>query len=184
MSRDQILQRALADDALLKLKPLPFPGDETVVLQDDDIPRKVYVSPNVMAAIMEPFADTQEGARLGEFRAWLDAFLLGSEISVCENPHHKPPETDLARVAPIEAEFWSIRVREPEDTDGLRSLGAFHAQDEFIALRWQYREVIGDDFDDEVDEVRMDWRNIFGDVGPHKGSALNEYLTHFVAYKT
>jgi hypothetical protein len=183
MPRVRILQQALADEELYRLMPLPFPGDESVVLEHDDMPRKVYVSPEVMEAVSAPFPDTDEGRRLGAFRGWLDAFLLNAEISVCENPDCKPPETDLARVRPVEAEFWSIRVMEPQDTDGLRSLGAFHDKDEFIALTWQYREIIGDQFDDEVDEVQSYWCNIFGAEIPHKGESLDDYLTHYVAYK-
>ena len=122
MLRAQILAEALADEVLFKLGPLPFPGDPIVVLEDDDMQRRVYVSSDITKAIEPPFADTNEGRRLAELRAWLDSFLLGSEISVCENPYRKPPDTDLARVAPVEAEFWSIRVLEPKDTDGLRSL--------------------------------------------------------------
>jgi hypothetical protein len=181
MSREQILQRALADKVLFKLKPLPFPGDDSVVLEEDDLPRIVYVSPDVDVAVMWPFPDTDEGRRLGEFRAWLDGFILGSEISVSENPYDKPPQTDLARVDPVEDEFWSIRVREPVDTDGLRSLGGFNELYEFIALHWEYREIIAENFDNEVNEVRSMWRDIFGNEAPHKGGSLDEYLSEYVA---
>jgi hypothetical protein len=189
MSRTQLLKKALKEETLFKLKPLPFPGDVTVLLEDDDLSRKVYASFDVMDAVKprhgaDPFPDTREGRRLGEFRAWLDDFMLGSEISVCEGPDLKPPKTDLARVKPVEDEFWSIRVREPKDTDGLRSIGAFHDQDEFIALRWQYREVIADKFEDEVDEAKLTWADIFGTVKPHKGMCLDEYITGVVAHKT
>lgn len=183
MSRDKILQKAIADRRVFKLKPLPFPGDPIVELDDEDFPRTVYVTPDVDIAVMEPFPDTEEGYRLGEFRAWLDDFLWGAEISVCEDPFYKPPQTDLARVAPVEAEFWSIRVRLPKDSDGLRSIGAFHALNEFIALRWQYREVIGDDFDQEVVDAQADWQDIFEDEPPHKGGSLDEYLTDYMALK-
>jgi hypothetical protein len=69
----------------------------------------------------------------------------------------------------------------PEDSDGIRTLGAFNALDEFIALRWGFREVIAlaGPFSLEVEEVKQDWRDIFGDEKPHSGGSLDEYLTNF-----
>jgi hypothetical protein len=177
------LEEAIADRKLFDLRPLPFPGDETIILEGDDLARRVYVSPAIMAAIEPPFPNTKEGLRRGEFRAWLDAFMLGAEISVCEDPDLKPPQTDFARVKPVEADFWSIRVLDPSDTAGLRSIGAFHDKNEFIALRWDYREKI-DDFDAEVDEARLDWRDIFNALTPHQGDWIHEYLTGVMAYET
>lgn len=176
MSRQQILQNVLGKK-LHQLMPLPFPGDTSVVLGFDDLPRQLYVSSDVDLAVMPPFADTDEGKRLGEFRAWLDGFMLGSVISVCQDPYLKPPETDFARVDPPESEIWSIRLREPKDSDGLRALGGFLALDEFIVLRWRYREEIGDNFGDEVAETIAAWQDIFDKEPPHKGEKLNEYLT-------
>lgn len=172
-----ILDTCLGVGFLFDLKPLPFPGDETVVLEADDMPRRMYVSPDIAAVVEPPFADTLEGRRLGEFRALLDAFMLGAEISVSEDPYDKPPHTQLARVCPVDAEFWSFRVTEPEETSGIRALGAFHATDEFIALRWGFREQIGHRFNEEVVETREDWQDIFDDIPPHKGVRLNEYIS-------
>jgi len=134
MSRQQILNGALGD-GLFRLRPEPLFEDEEGV----DPSREMYVSADVSAAVMGPFPNTLEGRRRGEFWAWLEAWMYGSEIAVSENPFDKPGETQLARVAPVEKEFWSIRVPAPLDTDGepladgLRSLGGFHDQDEFIA---------------------------------------------------
>jgi hypothetical protein len=86
----------------------------------------------------------------------------------------------LARVAPVEDEFWSIRVTEPEDTAGIRALGGFIGKDEFISLTWDYREGIPV-FDDEVDIVRNEWRDLFGSKGPFSGVNLDEYLTNYRA---
>jgi hypothetical protein len=86
----------------------------------------------------------------------------------------------LARVDPVEDQFWSIRVTEPEDTAGIRSLGGFAAKDEFISLTWDYREGIPI-FDDEVDMVRDAWRDLFGLEGPFGGDSLDEYLTNYRA---
>jgi hypothetical protein len=106
--------------------------------------------------------------------------MEGAEISVSENPDRKPPDTMLARVHPIAAEFWSIRVTDPEQTPGIRSLGAFSDFDEFIALRWEYRENI-EIFDDEVTRTINVWRDLFKSEQPHSGSNLDEYLSFFRA---
>ena len=66
----------------------------------------------------------------------LDDFVDGAFISVSEDPRGKPPETMLARVDRVENEFWSIRVTEPDNTAGIRSFGAFHALNEFVAVTW------------------------------------------------
>jgi hypothetical protein len=182
MSRQQILEAALAGGDLVDLRPLPFPGDETVVLEADDLPRRMYVSSDIMAVTTPPFADTLDDRRLGEFRAFLDDFMLGSEMSVSEQPYDKPPYTQIARVSPVDAEFWSLRINEPAETSGIRALGAFHATDEFIALRWGFREQIAHRFNEEVTETQLDWQDIFDDIPPHKGVKLNEYISeNFVA---
>ena len=150
-----------------------FTGDETA--------RTMIVSPDILAIVTPPFDDTDQGKRRGEFRAWLDDFMEGCEITVAEAPFNKPADVMLARVYPIEAEFWSIRVTEPQDMPGLRSLGAFAEKDKFIALTWDYRESIGADFDDEVDAVREEWRSYFGSISPHSGGSLDDYLTNYRA---
>jgi hypothetical protein len=159
----------LLEKKLFELESL-FTGDETA--------RTMIVSPDIFAAVMPPFPDTQQGERLGEFRAWLDSFLEGAEISVAEDPFEKPPEAMLARVDPVEREFWSIRVTEPERTPGIRAFGAFAEKDTFIALTWNCRESIRI-FDDEVDLVASAWGDLFGSEPPFKGGSLDEYLTNY-----
>ena len=105
--------------------------------------------------------------------------MEGAEISVAEDPHDKPPDVMLARVDPIEAEFWSIRVTEPEETPGIRAFGAFTQKDTLVALTWEYRELIGDAFDDEVDSVRDAWTVLFVSEEPFGGASLDECLTNY-----
>ena len=169
MSIEAILEKLLNDKKLFELRSL-FTGDDTA--------RTMIVSPDILAAVTPPFPDTEEGRRLGEFRAWLDSFLEGCEISVAEDPFHKPPDAMLARTTPVEDEFWSIRVTEPEDTAGIRALGGFVGRDEFVSLTWDYREGIPV-FDDEVGAVRDAWYNLFGSEGPFSGDSLDEYLTNY-----
>jgi len=170
MSRVQILAKLLQDKGLFELESL-YTGEETA--------RTMIVSPEILAVVSPPFADTLEGKRHGEFRAWLDSFMEGAEISVAEDPHDKPPDAMLARVDPIEAEFWSIRVTEPEETPGIRAFGAFTQKDTLVALTWEYRELIGDAFDDEVDSVRDAWTVLFVSEEPFGGASLDEYLTNY-----
>jgi hypothetical protein len=172
MSRREILNRLCCGERprLFELKPVM--GDDT-----DETPRSMYVNADILAVVTPPFPDTLEGERLGQFRAWLDDFVDGAEISVSEDPDRKPPETMLARVKPVEDEIWSIRVHEPLETAGIRSLGAFWALNEFIALTWAKREDIGADFDAEVREAQEEWIDLFETEPPHSGDDINEYLT-------
>jgi hypothetical protein len=83
----------------------------------------------------------------------------------------------LARVHPVKNEFWSIRVTLPETTPGIRLLGAFSDTDEFVALTWEKRETINNQFDQEVERVTQVWKDFFGIVPPHQGNNINDYLT-------
>jgi hypothetical protein len=172
MSIEPILQEQVNSGALFELASL-FTGDETA--------RTMIVSADILAVVTPPFADNDEGVLLGEFRAWLDCFLEGAEISVAENPDQKPRDTMLARVHPVDDEFWAIRVTDPEDSPGLRSFGAFAAKNKFVALTWEKRDVIGDEFDEEVDAVRESWQDRFGEEQPHFGDNLDAYLSTYRA---
>ena len=169
MSIETILQEHL-DSGKLVLLESTLTGDETA--------RLMAVSADVEAVVTPPFADTEEGKRFAEFRAWIDGFLEGNELSVSEDPFEKPPDTMFARVDPVEKEFWSIRVMDPEDTPGIRGFGGFAGLDVFVALTWALREDI-DDFDNEVTEIEDTWRDYFDDEPPFSGDSLDEYLTTY-----
>lgn len=173
MSIEKMIADHVSAKVLFKLKSLDF---EVWGLPEDDAARTIYVSADIMAVVMPPFADTGDGLRLGEFRAWLDGFIEGNDLSVAEDPDRKPPDAMLARVKPVEDEFWSIRVTSPEDSPGIRSFGAFSNLDEFIALTWIMREGI-DNFDEEVTSTIEVWDDYFDPEEPHRGDSLNEYLT-------
>jgi len=168
ISIESKIQAAIKAKKLFELESL-LTGDETA--------RTMIVSADIIAAVTPPFPDTEDGLRRAEFRGWLDGFLEGGEISVAEDPDKKPRNTMLARVHPTDAEFWSIRVTDPNDTAGIRSLGAFAGYDEFVALDWEYREHMSD-FDMDVQSAMDHWRDIFGDCAPHDGDSLDEYLSN------
>jgi hypothetical protein len=174
MSIDNKLQKLLTDRSLYELESL-FTGDETV--------RTMIVSADILTVVTPPFADTVDGGRLGEFRAWLDNFLEGGELTVAENPDTKPPDTMLARVHPVDLDLWSIRVTLPEETPGIRSLGAFAGKDKFVALTWDRREDI-EDFDCEIEAATERWTDYFERDAPcarFTGESLDEYLTNYRA---
>ncbi len=168
MSIRPILE-VLLGDKLFELASL-FTGDETA--------RTMIVSSDILAAVTPPFPDTPEGLRLGEFRAWLDNFMEGGEISVAQDPFRKPPDAMLARIDPVASELWSVRITEPEQTPGVRGFGGFAEKDKFVALTWEYRETIID-FDAAVDDVITAWDELFQPYKPLKGSSLDEYLSNY-----
>src|SRR5262245_27946994 len=83
--------------------------------------RTMYVSQEIFYHVVGPFTDDHDGERLAELRQTLDAFLEGAEFSVAEDPYTKPSDAMLARVAPMSAEIWDIRVIAPNP--GIRVLG-------------------------------------------------------------
>lgn len=172
MSLDAIVSALIADGRLIK-----FPSP---VVDDDDAPRTMLVTPAIYDAAMKSFEDSEDAPRLAELRATLEAFVEHGSFSVAEDPMNKDPDSLLARVSPVEDEFWSVRVTDPKDTPGIRMLGAFYGRDDFIALTWDYRENIGENFDEEVMEVRRSWKELFGSLKPHSGVSLHDYLTNYI----
>jgi hypothetical protein len=142
--------------------------------------RDVFVTPAIFATAHRPFADTEKGERDAELSNFLDAFSEMNHVSVSESPGRKPPEVMLARVAPTDAEFWSMRIIEPDDTAGMRVLGAFCWKDGFVGLTCEYRDKIPPgQFHTEVQEVRDAWHDLFGTIVPHSGGSLDDYLSNY-----
>jgi hypothetical protein len=144
-----------------------------------ETPRTVITTPEIEAITREPFADTDEGERLAEFGAWLNAFSEHGEVSVSNVARPKPWDTMLARVDPPEAGFWSIRVTDPPGTQGMRGLGGFVGLDELVVLTWDFREKMPLNFDDAVEEVIEVWRDYFGDIPPLQSEYLDDHLTNY-----
>jgi hypothetical protein len=159
--------KGLLGNQLFKLGTL-FTGEETA--------RTMIVSADILAIANPPFPDTVDGERLAEFRGWLDNFSLNGELTFAEDPDRKPPDAMLARVHPVSADFWSIRVTAPHQTPGIRAMGAFANSDEFVALTWERREDIVD-FDGDVAAAIERWKDLFDDCPPFHGRTLDEYIT-------
>jgi hypothetical protein len=166
--RDQI--QKLLNDGLLFCVESEMTGDDTV--------GAIFASKEVFDAVMPPF-QPGEAVLMAEFRASLDAFLEGCEQTVAEDPFEKPAYALMARVAPVTDEFWDFRITSPHP--GIRALGAFSERDTFVCLTWEYREVIGEDFNAEVDRCKAEWQKLFGDTPPFKGNNLDAYLTNYIA---
>jgi hypothetical protein len=161
---------SLVRERRLLLRPSNFTGFETV--------RTIYTVPEILAITCGPFGDTLHDERLAEFAQTLDAFSEGGRISVAQNPDQKPWDAVLARVHPVDEEFWSIRVTAPEETPGIRAFGAFVEKDGFAVVAWHLREEMSS-FDDDVMQARVAWKELFGSATPHRGSALDDYLSDY-----
>lgn len=172
MSIVQILEDRVRRGLLIKL-PSRWGDLET--------PRDLYVLPQTAETLNIPDDDAEDNLRLVELLNSLVAFVEHNEMTVSEDPDCKPSKVMMARVKPVEDEFWSIRVTEPEDYAGIRALGGFVDRDRFVVLTWDYREAIADAFDQEVELARATWRDLFGQAGPLKGENLDAYLTNYLA---
>lgn len=141
--------------------------------------REIFASAEVRDGASPPWPKFRTGMRHAAFRATLDHFSEGNKISVAEDPFRKPSYAFLARVDPVEDEFWDIRCLRVDD--GIRCFGGFGGRDLFIALTWEFRDEIGDQFDDEVKRCKAEWKKLFGPLTPQRGNNLDEYITNYVA---
>lgn len=174
MSTPEILlnkcEELVATQQLFKLEPL--------VRDELSYTRSLWVTFEVLEVINSTGTDDWTASRHREFEASLDAFINWEEISVSEDPFYKGRETFLARVHPVNLEFWDIRTIEPPQ--GMRCLGAFIGQDEFVALVCDYRENYDwGEFDRLVERCRAQWKLLFGTLTPHSGDSLDAYLTKY-----
>ncbi len=98
-------------------------------------------------------------------------------MSVGEDPDNKDPDALIARVHPIQDEFWDLRVTAPKP--GIRAFGGFAELDAFVCLTWEFRDAIDEDnFSAEVERCKEEWRKLFGNTPPFKGDNIDAYLTN------
>lgn len=144
----------------------------------------MYVSSDILRVVTPPYAvDPKEASQLADFRSFLDGFSELCRLSVAEDPFVKPGFALMARVAPVEYELFDLRVTTPaeDEPEFIRAFGGFADKNAFVALTWDYRENIGDNFDAEVERCMSEWRALFGSTKPHHGATLDAYLTHYRA---
>jgi hypothetical protein len=145
----------------------------------EETPRTVFVSEEVRDIVWDDYyPDTWEGRRHGNLRAFFDAFTEGAEFSVAFDPFNKPRTTTIARVHPVDLEVFDFRCLDPKP--GIRALGFFAEIDTFIALTWDYRENFEgkDDWSEEVKNCVGLWQKLFGQLPPHKGNTVNDYISY------
>lgn len=154
------------------------------LLTGEDTVRTLWVSSDVLTAVTPPHAlakNPDERERLSEFRQFLDAFLEHGHVSVAQDPDDKPEFAMLARVKPVEKEFWDLRVTAPRP--GIRAFGAFADFNTFVVLTWDFRENIPPGtFNDDVQNCIECWGDYFEETPPFRAAKLNEYLSEFTEY--
>jgi hypothetical protein len=166
--RDQI-RRLVETGDLICLESVDF---------GEDTPRSIFISREVQEALTRPFPERKEILH-AEFLQQLDAFLEHCEMTVAENPRVKPSDALMARVDPIEDEFFDFRITSPFPQ--IRAFGGFAEKNTFVLVTWNYRDAIENDFDGEVARCKMEWQKLFGNTPPFKGNGLNDYLSNFIS---
>jgi hypothetical protein len=141
-------------------------------------PRSLFVTQEVLDAVTFPFR-AENRILHAEFRQTLDGFLEGGEMTVGEDPDTKSSDALMARVKPVECEFFDFRITAPRPA--IRAFGGFVEKDVFVIVTWEYRDVIGDDFDSEVVRCTHEWQKLFGRTTPFKGRHLHEYLSNYLS---
>lgn len=153
-------------------------------LPSDPRVREVFASNEVMEVVTPPWPENYVGQRQQSFRASLDAFTRGEELSVSEDPFRKSGTTFLARVHPVEREVWDIRSFEPKP--GIRCFGRFGGYNRFIALTWDYRENFEgkEDWENEVEFFQKEWKKHFGEIPPYIGKGVHDLLSNYYIVST
>jgi hypothetical protein len=105
----------------------------------------------------------------------------GLLVELTQDPECKESDAMLARIHPIEENFWDIRSISPRP--GIRAFAAFSGKDELVVLTWEYREnLVGRrEWEQEIERFKTAWRDLFGTETPFRGSTLDEYLSHYRA---
>ena len=138
------------------------------------VKRHLVMSSEVRQAIIDDFPDEYDrhAALLDFFQNFAEQGLL----SVSEDPNEHPPNTMVARNNPVGWELWDFRVY--AGTKSIRVCGGFACKDTFVALTWDYREDIGDEFDQFVIDTLDTWNDLFCPLSPFKGTTVDEYLSN------
>jgi hypothetical protein len=146
--------------------------------KQDDSPRAVFVSADVMHIVNGSPWPGKDGRRYARLRALLDSFTTGGFITVAERPFDKHARAILARVDPVEAEVWDFRCLDPNP--GIRAFGRFSEKDTFVVLSWNFRENLNtaECWADEVQYCKEEWTKLFGILPPHRGTSVNDYLSY------
>lgn len=178
MSIHEIIKELVAKQELFHL-PSWIPSQE--------MKRCVYVSPEIWAQVNES-TDNREGRVLARLRQHFDAFSGGRLFTVAEDPFDKGRTAMLARTDPVQDEFWSMRVIDPNP--GVRAFGAFSGTNEFVALTCEFRHKLAgrnenrfeteppkQSFDAEITRCRAYWKKLFLTYPPHRGDRLSDYIS-------
>ncbi|MCR6734372.1 MAG: hypothetical protein NVV83_09925 [Afipia sp.] len=144
----------------------------------EETPRSIFVSLEVKDALSQPFPKGQEVLH-SEFRQTLDAFLEHGEMTIGNDPRVKASDALMARVDPLEDEFFDFRITSPRPQ--IRAFGGFAELNVFVLITWNYRDAIKRDFDGEVARCKREWQRLFGSTMPFKGRKLDDYLTNFLS---
>jgi hypothetical protein len=169
----KIAELASADPPVLHFFQPAMPGLK--------VERHLVMSSEVRAAIVEEFPDEEE--RHAALLDFFQTFAGHKWLTVSENPAEHPPDTMVARNSPVAMELWDFRVYADEtrvhpQKRAIRVCGGFACKNTFVALTWDYREVIGEEFDQFVLDTRAAWDQLFYPLSPHKGNSLDDYLTY------
>jgi hypothetical protein len=165
MSIHDVVRAAM--DREIFLIPSEFLGEEC--------PRTVFATLEVAEMVLGPWEDTRDGRRHKSARGVLDHFTEGGFLTIAQDPFRKDSQAILARVDPVDREVWDFRCLDPNP--GIRILGRFIGLDEFIALTWDYRENFDEFWATKIDECLDEWKRLFGDIQPHSGGDIGEYIS-------
>lgn len=141
----------------------------------EDTPRSIFFSVEVKEIIDGAYSAGRNKTKFSNAKALLDSFIDLGEMTVGMDPFNKEQTALMAKVSPVQYGLFDFRAIDPKL--GIRIFGGFAEPDCFVALTWNFRESIADDFDSEVERCMKEWSRLFANVGPHQGINLDDYIT-------
>lgn len=176
------IQRWIAD---LVLNGRLFPLEPA--FRGEPVLRHLYMSAEVRALVDGPWPSGMAGKRCAELRAELEAFVSGREIGICLVPF-EAGDAQMGLLDPASDGIWDFRSRHPKP--GIRILGCFAAQNDFVALVPASRSVVTDfirlgplgdrssvEWKSTIRDASMLWTSLFQIYPPVSGGDPGAYFS-------
>jgi hypothetical protein len=170
------LARALRDKVLIERHAIER-------FRQGDAQNRLFITPLVETPLVESLLEGKPPHTAFpsiEAEILIGIFLAGYSIRVSRRKRPKKPKAKTKTLPQIEQlegydEVWALCPRRP--APGWRVLGRFYRKGEFVALRGYDKHWLVTHYDEAAAAVEADWRAIFGNEGPHRGSTFDDYLS-------
>lgn len=153
-----------------------------------DPARWIFMSEDINKLFIGPWESQERKNRCVDLSVDFERFVSGGMITVARRSR----KAKNAYMSQLEKPFeraWDIRSTNPRP--GIRVLGRFAGQNVFVALNWEFRELLGEYGSDEwnfvINKCKANWRQLFhpydpiGDDQRISEENINDYISSKVS---